>query len=183
MGFGVFSHFRILCVFEEFIEDNICHLGWETTSRSLGCQNGWGTTCRAIAVVYLYLFCLVIIQLGALHSAGLDSYLCFTAYCIPHTAYPISNLSMLYIHFIVCTFVCNTYFNSVYICIQIVQCIYLYLCIIYMVHKSTIPYGRWVIQILATKQSPLVSKGHCVKVDVAINQTPWFTKYKQNNSI
>ena len=37
---GVFSHFRFLCLFEEFIEDNISPLGWGTTTRCLRCQKG-----------------------------------------------------------------------------------------------------------------------------------------------
>ena len=36
-----------LFTLEELIKDNICLLGWGTTSRSSRCQNGWGTTCRS----------------------------------------------------------------------------------------------------------------------------------------
>ena len=43
LGFGVFSHFRLLGLFEEFIEDNIAPLGWGTMFQVLKASEG---TCK-----------------------------------------------------------------------------------------------------------------------------------------
>ena len=42
MGFWVFSHFRLLGLFEEFIEDNISPLGWGTMFQVLKVLEGTG---------------------------------------------------------------------------------------------------------------------------------------------
>ena len=51
LGFLGFLSKQFLSIFEEFVEGNICPLGWGTTSRSSRCQN-----------IYIYIYIYVYIN-------------------------------------------------------------------------------------------------------------------------